>query len=265
MGRRPPLLDPETKLLNRQRTLRRYAEKQAYRQLFRYTSALTILCYRNAEKLRQSAQARMQRRRAAIAESDLFTRRKYRKKAVAASERYRDRKAAAEREERCAADCIKQRGRKQEAEALRKKHASVPSQALQAPVNSICRPGLKVAMPWPLRRHASLRDDEDEDADDSSPDNDDSSPSRRPLPPLFEGRPPCPAVCRKCGLDGCSGCACMCEESGDWFDHPDGHFFRKCVQCGGDDCPGCACICKKSSVYVEHGGHLPMKRLKVSA
>ncbi|KAJ7343977.1 hypothetical protein DFH08DRAFT_810508 [Mycena albidolilacea] len=166
MGRRPPLLDPETKLLNRQRTLRRYAEKQAYRQLFRYTRALTVLCYRNAEKLRQSAQARMKRRQAAIAESDLFTRQKYREKVVAASERYRD--------------------RKQEAEALRKKHASVPSQALQTPVNSICHPGLKLAMPWPLRHRASLRDNEDEDADDSSPDNDCDSPSRRPPPPLFE-------------------------------------------------------------------------------
>jgi hypothetical protein len=60
MGRRPPLLDPETKLLNRQRTLRRYAEKQAHRRLFRYTT-LTLFYYRNAEKLRQSAKARMER------------------------------------------------------------------------------------------------------------------------------------------------------------------------------------------------------------
>jgi hypothetical protein len=137
--------------------------------------------------------------------------------------------------------------RKQEAEALRKKHAPAVS---QVPKKSIARPSLKSAPSLPPRRRASLRDDEDEEDNDSN-----DSPLRHLPPPLFEVRPPWPAVCRKCGLDGCSGCACMCEESVDWFDHPDGHFFRKCVECRGDDCPGCACICQKSSVYVEHGGH----------
>ncbi|KAJ7713651.1 hypothetical protein B0H14DRAFT_2644737 [Mycena olivaceomarginata] len=177
MGRRPPLLDPETKLLNRQRTLRRYAEKQAYRQLFRYTRALITLCYRNAEKLRQSAQAQIQRRRAAIAESDLFTRKKYREKIAVASERYRDQKAAVEREERRAVDCVKRRDREQEAEALRKKHGPVVSPALKTPKNSICRPGPKLALSVPPRRCASLQDNED----DSSPDEDyNDSPSHRP-------------------------------------------------------------------------------------
>ncbi|KAJ7315495.1 hypothetical protein DFH08DRAFT_1039659 [Mycena albidolilacea] len=100
------------------------------------------------------------------------------------------RKAAVECEERRAADSVKRRDRKQEAEALRKKHGPVVSPALKTPKDSFGRPGPKLALSVPPRRRASLQDDED----DSSPDEDyNDSPSRRPPPLLFEVRPPRPA------------------------------------------------------------------------
>ncbi|KAJ7840504.1 hypothetical protein B0H14DRAFT_3458046 [Mycena olivaceomarginata] len=94
-------------------------------------------------------------------------------------------KAAVESEERRAADSVKWQDRKQEAEALRKKHGPVVSPALKTPKNFFGRPGPKLALSVPPRRRASLQDDED----NSSPDEDyNDSPSRCPPPPLFEAR-----------------------------------------------------------------------------
>ncbi|KAF8176813.1 hypothetical protein K438DRAFT_1978850 [Mycena galopus ATCC 62051] len=81
--------------------------------------------------------------------------------------------------------------------------------------------------------------------------------------PVFARRvPPARLSCSGCHMEDCIGCACMCEESTVWIDHPDGegHFFPTCKMCGGTDCPGCACVCTKSTVWVEHGGHSPKKR-----
>jgi hypothetical protein len=63
-------------------------------------------------------------------------------------------------------------------------------------------------------------------------------------------------MCKGCGLYDCLSCACMCEGSPLWIDHPGGHFFRDCKKCGGTECPGCACVCIYSTVWTEHGGHV---------
>ncbi|KAJ7041673.1 hypothetical protein C8F04DRAFT_1252604 [Mycena alexandri] len=65
-----------------------------------------------------------------LASSDYNTQRKYRENAAAASERYRDRKAAEERTERTHKLKIKKQTRKKEADALRK--ASLKLTAEQA-------------------------------------------------------------------------------------------------------------------------------------
>ncbi|KAJ7834642.1 hypothetical protein B0H14DRAFT_3709244 [Mycena olivaceomarginata] len=110
-GRRP--LDPDVKQQRREESLRRYNEK-------------------NAGKLREAARLRMQRYRATIATSDIFTQRKYSEKAALASERYRDRKREEERAERRAADAIIKRARGIEKDMLRRKH-SKPSKIKPPP------------------------------------------------------------------------------------------------------------------------------------
>ncbi|KAJ7801363.1 hypothetical protein B0H14DRAFT_2615394 [Mycena olivaceomarginata] len=89
-GRRP--LNPDVKQQRREESLRRYNEK-------------------NAGKLREAARLRMQRHRATIATSNIFTQCKYSEKAALASERYRDRKREEERAERRAANAIIKRAR----------------------------------------------------------------------------------------------------------------------------------------------------------
>ncbi|KAJ7300357.1 hypothetical protein DFH08DRAFT_725406, partial [Mycena albidolilacea] len=67
-----------------------------------------------------------------------------------------------------------------------------------------------------------------------------------------------PQRCPHCYMEECIGCACMCPNSNEWFEHPDGHFFPTCAWCG-HECPGCRCMCPKSEVWTEHGGHLGKK------
>jgi hypothetical protein len=50
-----------------------------------------------------------------------------------------------------------------------------------------------------------------------------------------------------CYTDECIGCTCMCPNSDEWFEHPDGHFFPTYTWCG-HKCPGCRCVCPKSEV-----------------
>ncbi|KAJ7839250.1 hypothetical protein B0H14DRAFT_2588101 [Mycena olivaceomarginata] len=83
--------------------------------------------------------------------------------------------------------------------------------------------------------------EQEEDTEDSE-DGEDGG-TLHPLPqPFFEACAPHPnrLRCKACRLDDCPGCACMCEASTLWFDHPGGHFFRDCKSYGATDCPGCA-------------------------
>ncbi|KAJ7692308.1 hypothetical protein B0H14DRAFT_3531566 [Mycena olivaceomarginata] len=112
MPRGRPPLDPDVKQQHREEALKRYSDK-------------------NANKLREAARLRMQWHRAAIANSDIFTQRRYAGKAALSSERYRDRKRDEERAERHATDAVTRQARGIEKDALHRKHAST-KKALQA-------------------------------------------------------------------------------------------------------------------------------------
>ncbi|KAJ7869703.1 hypothetical protein B0H14DRAFT_3861110 [Mycena olivaceomarginata] len=91
---------------------------------------------KNLEKRREAAKLRMRSTRATIADSDYHTRRRYRERAAAHSESYRDRLDATEREQRRIADAESRRVRKQEAESLRKKHeAGIPRTPVKNPAS----------------------------------------------------------------------------------------------------------------------------------
>ncbi|KAF8158740.1 hypothetical protein K438DRAFT_1986161 [Mycena galopus ATCC 62051] len=80
--------------------------------------------------------------------------------------------------------------------------------------------------------------------DDSLPsDHDEEEPQQFVYTdePVFARRvPPTRKACVGCHMEDCIGCACMCEDSTVWIDHPDGesHFFPNCKKCGGTNCPG---------------------------
>ncbi|KAJ7707054.1 hypothetical protein B0H14DRAFT_3025642 [Mycena olivaceomarginata] len=214
---------------------------------------------RQRYEAKYAAKLRMQSTRAAIAEADYTTRRKYQERVAAHSENYRDRLDAAEREHRRIADAESRHVRKLEAESLRKKHeAGIPGKPVKNPASKtphkaakklVLDAPLQKPKPRPLlgpvqRRRRAASSDEDCASDDEEQ----QGGTQLPLPQLFfEARAPHPARlrCKACGLDDCPGCACMCEVSVRWFDHPGGHFFPDCKSCGGIDCPG-----------VHHRGHL---------
>jgi hypothetical protein len=134
--------------------------------------------------------------------------------------------------------------------ALKIPHKAAKKLVLDAPLPKQKPRPLLDAVP----RQRGISSDEEEDSEEEQ-----GGGTQRPLPQLsFEARAPHPARlrCKACGLDDCPGCACMCEVSVHWFDHPDGHFFPDCKSCGGTACPGCACMCPDSITFVEHGGHL---------
>ncbi|KAJ7798644.1 hypothetical protein B0H14DRAFT_3492338 [Mycena olivaceomarginata] len=87
---------------------------------------------KNVDKRREAAKLRMRRRRAAIADSDYHTKRKYRARAAENSERYRDRKLEEERIERNRAGVDKRRERKLEADNIRASHMQAPAPKVKA-------------------------------------------------------------------------------------------------------------------------------------
>jgi hypothetical protein len=120
-----------------------------------------------------------------------------------------------------------------------------------------------ISTPTPSRRtyvSDSDRHDEDEDEDVESDGSLASDAIGRPgvlNSSVFPARVlRVGTMCKGCGLYDCPSCACMCEGSPLWIDHPGGHFFRDCKKCGGTECPGCACVCIYSTVWTEHGGHV---------
>ncbi|KAJ7328910.1 hypothetical protein DFH08DRAFT_1023483 [Mycena albidolilacea] len=100
-----------------------------------------VVVDRNADKLREAARLRMQRRVpqilvlyslilvdpgiAAVASSDIFTQCKYARKVALASERYRDRKRDEEHAERRAADAVTRQARGIEKDVLHRKHTKL--------------------------------------------------------------------------------------------------------------------------------------------
>ncbi|KAJ7898171.1 hypothetical protein B0H14DRAFT_2675244 [Mycena olivaceomarginata] len=160
---------------------------------------------------------------------------------------------AAEREHRCIADAKSRCVRiSQEETRSRDPRTPVKNPASKTPHKAAKKLVLDAPLQKPKHRHLL-------DEDSASDDEEQQGGTELPLPQrFFEARAPHPARlrCKACGLDDCPGCACMCEVSVRWFDHPGGHFFPDCKSCGGIDCPGCACMCPKSVTFVEHGGHL---------
>ncbi|KAJ7736989.1 hypothetical protein DFH07DRAFT_779524 [Mycena maculata] len=196
-----PRLKPEVKAQHVQESRKRYEDQQV--------SNL------NADKRREAARLRMQRKRAAIAASDFHTRRKYREKVAVNSEIYRARKRQVEVEQNRAAAAVKQKKRGLELNELRKKHPAVPR---KAPSPAIVAPTAgktqHLHTPWL------------------------PSPAM-PLPaPVWPVRILCAPRCPHCFAEECIGCACMCEASPEWIEHEGGHFFPTCEFCEGEDCPG---------------------------
>ncbi|KAF8137743.1 hypothetical protein K438DRAFT_1996771 [Mycena galopus ATCC 62051] len=173
---------------------------------------------KNADKRREAAKLRMQRLRAAVANSDYHTRRKYRAQAAAHSEQY----------------C----NRKQEADAMRTSHCAAPTaSSTQGPTPPLKR----MPRARPLHTSSSHRppvgnsqgsEDEVDGEESDTPRLDDTFFPGRITPRTAVGRP-----CPGCGLYDCPSCACMCTESTEWVDHPGGHFFPDCKKCGGTECP----------------------------
>ncbi|KAJ6566687.1 hypothetical protein B0H19DRAFT_1066971 [Mycena capillaripes] len=143
------------------------------------------------QHVQQSRRRYEDKQRGAIANSDVFTKRNYAKKAAKAAGRYRFRKSEMERAEQRATDAARKRTRVSEAQAVRKKHKDT---AKPPRPSSIAKPSA-VAKP---------RD--------------------------------CARRCPHCYTEECIGCACMCPDSDEWFEHADGHFFPTCKMCG-QECP----------------------------
>lgn len=147
------------------------------------------------------------------------------------------------------------------------KHAP---RAAQPPANPVAKSKRRVTQPSPCppprksapRTLASIMadasDEEEEDGDGDS-DNDTRTEHHRLAAPIWSPRVLDVHRCRHCFQDECVGCACLCEESDEWLEHPGGHYFPTCA-CGGQDCPGCACICPVGVVWKEHGGHSRKKK-----
>ncbi|KAJ7601345.1 hypothetical protein DFH06DRAFT_1154354 [Mycena polygramma] len=195
--------------------------KQQHRQESRRRYDEDFQNLRHAEERREAARLRMQRRRATIANSDLNTRGRYARKVAAAAMNYRHRKLQLEYAEAEAASAAKKKARRSEAHTLRMKHASNPKAA------AALRPApskLKKKAVHLITEHPAL-----------------APPGDRPL------------RCPHCHEEDCIGCACMCADSNEWFEHADGHFFPTCQACG-QECPGCKCVCPNSSVWRDHGG-----------
>ncbi|KAJ7019750.1 hypothetical protein C8F04DRAFT_1197395 [Mycena alexandri] len=230
-GGRPPL-NPDTKQEHRQATEARYEAK-------------------NVEKRREQARLRMQR-----------TQRKYRDNAAAASERYRDRKAAEERAECAQKLKIKKQARKKEADALRQAALKLAAELVKTKPQDISSSKKSPKNPRPssatnvravaAARHATEDFSSDEDGIDIQRPHEDNRP-------LLARRTFTPRKCRECDLDNCPGCACMCMVAMDWIEHEGGHFYPPCKACRVEDCPGCACVCAKSTIWKEHGGHVRTK------
>ncbi|KAJ7815080.1 hypothetical protein B0H14DRAFT_3476487 [Mycena olivaceomarginata] len=225
MPRGRPRLDPDVKTQNLAESRKHYEEK-------------------NIERRRETAKLRMQRKRAEIAASDNSTRRKYLGQAASNSERYRDRKHAQEREEQRAADAVIKKARTRKKVELRKKHKPLPKSpppvAKPPPklLPTIAKPPHRRRAPSPItptpapRRpatlvsnaHAAVGEHDNRSMDDES---DEEHPIEAPIWPTRAHRP---QRCPRCYQEDCVGCACLCSESDEWFDHPGGHYFPTC--CG---------------------------------
>lgn len=148
--------------------------------------------------------------------------------------------------------------RKHEAEKLWASHMQAPAPkpprraGVQQPRKML--PAAGSSNPTPVADGDDV-DEEESESDGSQASN--TSRRSRALHPVFPTRVhPVGTTCKGCGLYDCPSCACMCEGSSLWIDHPGGHFFHDCKKCGGTECPGCACVCRYSTVWTEHGGHV---------
>ncbi|KAJ7857276.1 hypothetical protein B0H14DRAFT_3447977 [Mycena olivaceomarginata] len=201
MPRGRPPLDPDVKQQHREEALKRYSDKH----------------------------------RAAIANSDIFTQRRYAGKAALASERYRDRKRDEERAERHAADAVTRQARGIEKDALHRKHASAKN-ALQAKplalpplakppphapalphaVSKLCAVSPITPTPAP-RRAAVIRMSAVVQDDSSDSESHDEREHHPPEPPIWPARASRPQRCPHCYQEDCVGCACLCTDSDEWF------------------------------------------------
>ncbi|KAJ7803379.1 hypothetical protein B0H14DRAFT_2613397 [Mycena olivaceomarginata] len=218
MPRGQPRLDPNVKTQNLAESRKRYGEN--------------------------SCSEGSQSKRAEIAASDNSTRRKYLGQAASNSERYRDRKHAQEREEQRAADAVIKKARTRKKVELHKKHKPLPKSpppvAKPPPklLPTVAKPPHRRRAPSPItptpvsNAHATVGEQDNRSMDDES---DEEHPIEVPIWPTRAHRPQC---CPHCYQEDCVGCACLCSESDEWFDHPGGHYFPTCV-CKGEDCPGC--------------------------
>ncbi|KAJ7790910.1 hypothetical protein B0H14DRAFT_3501151 [Mycena olivaceomarginata] len=203
----------------------------------------------------EAARLRMQRHRTAVATSDIFTQRKYARKVALASERYRDRKRKEEHAERCAADAVTRQARHIEKDALYRKHAGLKKvlQGKPLPLPPLAKPphpgkpprtvfkplcAVSPSSPTPAPRRAAIIPMPAIVQDDSSDsESADEREHHLPEPPIWPARTSRPQRCPHCYEEDCVGCACLCMDSDEWFDHPGGHYFPSCA-CEGEDCPG---------------------------
>ncbi|KAJ7792286.1 hypothetical protein B0H14DRAFT_3499391 [Mycena olivaceomarginata] len=254
---RPPL-DPKLKEQCRRESVQRYKEK-------------------NHDKIREAARLQMQRNRSQVAASDLRTQSLYRARAAENLVSYRARRAAficitslltdlffffprkeaSDLVEWRARNTAKKRARKQEAEALRKKHKPVAELSPRQATKPSAKPATK-PVAEPLRRPVGSRA-----ATSSTPTPaprrgvkdavvdheliEDDSEEGACMPPRRRAdfglcTLPAPSDAPHCYEEDCVGCACMCSASPNWIEHEGGHFFFAC-ECKGQDCPGCACVC----------------------
>ncbi|KAF8169557.1 hypothetical protein K438DRAFT_1774143 [Mycena galopus ATCC 62051] len=230
MPRGRPPLDPQTKLERRKQTIQRYQEK-------------------NKDNLREAARLRMRSHRATIANLDFSANWEHRQRVADNSEHYRQRKRDEERKQMLPQNAEKKWARVLEQEALRASHTQglKTSQKLFTPAAASKKPrkasGLapsstRSSSPWrpkPNKHHESTA---------LTSDHEDEEEPRRFIyteEPIFARRmPPARKACAGCHMEDCIGCACMCDESTAWIDHPDGegHFFPACEKWGSADCPG---------------------------
>ncbi|KAJ6586512.1 hypothetical protein DFH09DRAFT_1075434 [Mycena vulgaris] len=157
-----------------------------------------------AVKLENVHDAR-QRHRATIANSNIATRQRHAHQVAEASENYRYRKRQEQRLEQQASKAARKQARGAETQALRNKHhplAHMPSNP------STRKPPASVTLcPTPKPTVLTLWCDRLQ-------------------------------RCAHCYDEDCIGCACICPDSDEWFEHADGHFFPTCDSCGRE-CPGC--------------------------
>ncbi|KAJ7844859.1 hypothetical protein B0H14DRAFT_3685479 [Mycena olivaceomarginata] len=175
---------------------------------------------------------------AAVASSNIFTQHKYARKAALASERYRDRKRDEEHAERRAADAVTRQAslRGIEKDALHRKHTklkkvlplpliAVPPPHAAKPPHTISKPcAASPSSPTSALRHAAvicmptvtIANDDSSDAE--SREEGKHHPPEPSIWPARASRPQC-----YCYQEDCVGCACLCVDSDEWFDHPGGH------------------------------------------